>query len=86
MIYTPKEALIWWIDYLHSASENQLRTSFERFKSLSKRLSQITGATVDSWEAAQNPLRSAFPGIILEECHFHALLNLGKYLATYKRQ
>ena len=86
MIYAPKEALIWWVDYLHSASEKALRDSLERFKTISKRLGHILGATVDGWEGAQNALRAAFPGIVLEECHFHALLKLGKHLATYKRQ
>lgn len=86
MIYAPKEALIWWVDYLHSASEDELKASFECFKALNERLSQITGATVDGWEAAQNALQAAFPGIVLEECHFHALLSLGKHLATYKRK
>jgi hypothetical protein len=85
MVYTPKDALIWWVDYLHSASEAALTASLERFKALSERLEHITGATVDGWEGAQNALRAVFPGITLEECHFHALLNLGKHLATYKR-
>lgn len=86
MIYAPKEALIWWVDYLHSVSEDQLQASFERFKALSERLSHIVGATVDGWDAAQNALQAAFSGIALLECHFHALLNLSKHLATYKRQ
>lgn len=86
MVYTPKDALIWWVDYLHSASEEALTTSLERFKALTERLAHIVGATVDGWEGAQNALRTAFPGIVIEECHFHALLNLGKHLATYKRQ
>ena len=86
MIYTPKDALIWWVDYVYSVSEDELKDSLERFKAISTRLSHIVGATVDGWEGAQNALRSAFPGIILEECHFHALLKLGKHLATYKRQ
>lgn len=86
MIYAPQESLIWWIDYLHSASENELKASFERFKALNERLSQVTGATVDGWEAAQNALQAVFPGITLEECHFHALLSLGRHLATYKRK
>jgi hypothetical protein len=85
MVYTPKDALIWWVDYLYSASEVALTASLERFKALSERLAHIVGATVDGWEGAQNALRAAFPGITLEECHFHALLNLGKHLATYKR-
>jgi len=85
LVYAPKEALIWWIDYLHSASEDALQASFERFTALSARLSHIVGATVDGWEGAQNALRATFPGITLEECHFHALLQLGKHLATYKR-
>lgn len=86
MVYAPKEALIWWVDYLYSASETELQKSLERFKQASERLSHIVGATVDGWEGAQNALRSAFPGIALEECHFHAMLKLGKHLATYKRQ
>ena len=86
MVYAPKEALIWWVDYLYSASETELKKSLERFKQVSERLSHIVGATVDGWEGAQNALRSAFPGIALEECHFHAMLKLGKHLATYKRQ
>ena len=86
MIYTPKDALIWWVDYLYSVSEDELQDSLERFKAISTRLSHVVGATVDGWEGAQNALRSAFPGITLEECHFHALLKLGKHLATYKRQ
>lgn len=86
MVYTPKDALIWWVDYLYSASEEALTASLERFKALSERLAHIVGATVDGWEGAQNALRAAFPGIVIEECHFHALLNLGKHLATYKRQ
>jgi hypothetical protein len=86
MIYAPKEALIWWIDYVHSASEAELTASLERFKGISDRLKDIAGATVDGWEAAQNALRVAFEGITLAECHFHAILKLGQYLATYKRQ
>jgi hypothetical protein len=86
MIYAPKQALIWWVDYLHSVSEEALTESLERYKTISERLSHIVGATVDGWEGAQNALRAAFPGITLEECHFHALLKLGKHLATYKRQ
>lgn len=86
MIYTPKDALIWWVDYLHNADEKTLLESLERFKAVNSRLSHIIGATVDGWDAAQNALRAAFPGITLEECHFHALLKLSKHLATYKRQ
>ena len=85
-VYTPQDALIWWVDYLHSASEVALTASSERFKALGERLEHIVGATVDGWEGAQNALRAAFPGITLEECHFHALLNLGKHLATYERR
>ncbi len=86
MVYAPKEALIWWIDYIHSVSEAELTTSLERFKAISTRLEQMTGATVDGWEAAQNALKTVFDGINLAECHLHALLKLGQHLATYKRQ
>ena len=86
VIYAPKEALIWWVDYLHGVSEADLTASLERFKALSDRLVGITGATVDGWEAAQKALRTAFTGITLVECHFHALLKLGQHLTTYKRQ
>jgi len=86
MIYAPKEALIWWIDYIDSVSEVKLTASLERFKAISDRLTHITGATVDGWDAAQNALQAAFPGITLAECHFHAMLKLGQHLATYKRQ
>jgi hypothetical protein len=86
LVYAPKEALIWWVDYLHSVSEADLTASLERFKAISDRLADIIGATVDGWEAAQNALQAAFEGITLVECHFHALLKLGQYLATYKRQ
>jgi len=86
MIYAPKAALIWWVDYLHSASEEALGQSLARYKALSARLSHIAGATVDGWEGAQNALRTAFPGITLEECHLHALRKLGQHVATYKRQ
>jgi hypothetical protein len=86
VVYAPKEALIWWVDYLHSVSEADLTASLERFKALSDRLADLTGATVDGWEAAQNALRASFEGITLVECHFHALLKLGQHLATYKRQ
>jgi hypothetical protein len=86
MIYAAEEALIWWVDYLYSASEAELKASFERFTALSDRLGQIIGATVDGWDAAQNALRETFSGITLEECHFHALLSLGKHLAAYKRK
>lgn len=86
LVYAPKEALIWWVDYLHSVSEAELTASLERFKAISERLADITGATVDGWESAQNALRAAFDGINLVECHLHAMLNLGQHLATYKRQ
>ena len=86
MVYAPKEALIWWIDYTHSVSEAELTASLERFKAISTRLEQIVGATVDGWEAAQNALQTVFDGINLAECHLHALLKLGQHLATYKRQ
>ena len=86
LVYAPKEALIWWVDYLHSVSEAELTASLERFKAISDRLAAVIGATVDGWEAAQNALQAAFDGITLVECHFHALLKLGQYLATYKRQ
>jgi len=86
MVYAPKEALIWWIDYIHSVSEAELTASLERFKAISDRLVHISGATVDGWEAAQNALQAAFAGINLAECHFHAMLKLGQHLATYKRQ
>ena len=86
MLYAPKEALIWWVDYLHSVSEAELTASLERFKAISNRLAGIIGATVDGWEATQNALQTAFEGITLVECHFHALLKLGQHLATYKRQ
>ena len=86
MVYAPKEALIWWIDYIHSVSEAELKASLERFKAISDRLAHLTGATVDGWEAAQNALQAAFPGINLAECHLHAMLKLGQHLATYKRQ
>jgi hypothetical protein len=86
LVYSPKEALIWWVDYLHSASEAELTASLQRFKAISARLANITGATVDGWEAAQNALQATFAGITLAECHFHALHKLGQHLATYKRQ
>jgi hypothetical protein len=86
MVYAPKEALIWWIDYIDSVSEKALRNSLERFKALSERLTHITGATVDGWDPAQQALQGAFPGITLAECHLHAMLKLGQHLATFKRQ
>ena len=86
MVYAPKEALIWWIDYIDSVSEAALRDSLERFKAISERLLHIAGATVDGWDPAQKALLAAFPGMTLEECHFHALLKLGQHLATFKRQ
>ena len=86
LVYAPKEALIWWVDYLHSVSEAELTASLQRFKVISDRLANITGATVDGWEAAQNALQATFEGITLVECHFHALLKLGQHLASYKRQ
>ena len=86
MIYEFQVALIWWIDYLDSVSEEALRASFERFKGLDDRLSHILGATVDGWEPTQNALLAAFQGITLAECHFHALIKLGTHLATYKRE
>jgi hypothetical protein len=86
IVYAPKEALIWWIDYTDSVSEVALRDSLERFKALSERLARIAGATVDGWDPAQKALQAAFPGITLAECHLHAMLKLGQHLATYKRQ
>lgn len=86
LVYAPKEALIWWVDYLHSVSEAELTASLQRFKAISDRLVDIAGATVDGWEAAQNALQATFEDITLVECHFHALLKLGQHLATYKRQ
>lgn len=86
LVYAPKEALIWWIDYIDSVSEDALRDSLERFKAISERLAHITGATVDGWDAAQQALQGAFPGITLAECHLHAMLKLGQHLATFKRQ
>jgi hypothetical protein len=86
IVYTPKEALIWWIDYIDSVSEAALRDSLERLKAISERLHHIAGATVDGWDPAQQALRAAFPGMTLEECHFHTLLKLGQHLATFKRQ
>jgi hypothetical protein len=86
IVYAPQEALIWWIDYIDSVSEEALRRSLERFKAISERLADIVGATVDGWDPAQNALRAAFPGITLAECHLHAMLKLGQHLATFKRQ
>jgi hypothetical protein len=86
IVYAPKEALIWWIDYLDSVTEEALRESLERFKAISDRLTHILGATVDGWDPAQHALQAAFPGMTLEECHFHALLKFGQHLATFKRQ
>jgi len=86
MIYTPKDALIWWIDYIQGVSEAELRASLERFKALSARLTQLAGVTVDGWDPTQQALRAAFPGIRVEECHLHALRKLGEQLATFKRQ
>jgi hypothetical protein len=86
IVYAPKEALIWWIDYVHSVSEDALRDSLERFKTLSERLTHLTGATVDGWDPAQQALQGAFPGITLEECHLHAMLKFGEHLATFKRK
>jgi hypothetical protein len=86
IVYAPKEALIWWIDYIDSVSEDALRDSLERFKAISERLAHIVGATVDGWDPAQKALQGAFPGIMLAECHLHAMLKLGQHLATFKRQ
>jgi hypothetical protein len=86
MVYAPKEALIWWVDYVGSVSEATLRDSLERFKALSERLTHIVGATVDGWDPAQKALQGAFPGITLAECQLHAMLKLGQHLATFKRQ
>ena len=86
MVYAPKEALIWWIDYRHSVSADALQASLERFKAISERLTHLAGATVDGWDPAQQAVQAAFPGITLEECHLHALLKFGEHLATFKRQ
>ncbi len=43
IVYAPKEALIWWIDYIDSVSEAALRDSLERFKAISERLLHIAG-------------------------------------------
>lgn len=86
IVYAPKEALIWWIDYIDSVSADALQSSLERFKAISERLAHIVGATVDGWDPAQKALQGAFPGITLAECHLHALLKLGQHLATFKRQ
>jgi len=86
MVYAPQEAVIWWIDYIDSVSEDALRGSLERFKALSDRLGSIAGATVDGWDPAQNALRQVFPGITLAECHLHAMIKLGQHLATFKHQ
>jgi hypothetical protein len=86
IVYAPKEALIWWIDYIDSVSEDALRNSLERFKAISERLAHIVGATVDGWDPAQKALQGAFPGITLAECHLHAMIKLGQHLATFKRQ
>ena len=86
IVYAPKEALIWWIDYIDRVSEEALRQSLERFKAISERLADIVGATVDGWDPAQNAWLAAFPGITLAECHLHAMIKLGQHLATFKRQ
>lgn len=86
IVYAPKEALIWWIDYIQSVSADALQASLERFKALSDRLSHISGATVDGWDAAQEALKAAYPGITLQECLLHATLKLTLHLATYKRR
>ena len=86
MIYEFQVALIWWIDYLDSVSEEALAASFERFKALDDRLSHILGVTVDGWEPTQKALLSAFEEVTLAECHLHATIKLGTHLATYKRQ
>lgn len=86
IVYAPKEALIWWSDYLHSVSEDDRTASLERFTALSERFAHITGATVDGWDPAQNALRTAFPGMTLEEGHLHALRKLGQHVATFTRQ
>jgi hypothetical protein len=86
IVYAPKEALIWWIDYIDSVTQEALRESLERFKAISDRLTHILGATVDGWDPAQQALQAAFPGMTLEECHFHAFLKFGQHLATFKRQ
>ena len=86
IVYAPNEALIWWVDYLHSVSTDALHASLERFKALSDRLSGIRGATVDGWDPAQEALQRAFPGLTLQECLFHAALKLDLHLATFKRQ
>ncbi len=86
IVYAPKEALIWWIDYIDSVSEQALRDSLERFKAISERLTHLTGATVDGWDPAQKAWQGAFPGMTLAECHLHAMLKLGQHLATFKRQ
>jgi len=86
IVYAPNEALIWWVDYLHSVSADALHDSLERFKALSDRLSGIRGATVDGWDPAQEALKRAFPGLTLQECLLHATHKLDVHLATYKRQ
>jgi len=86
MVYAPTEALIWWIDDIDTVSEAELTASLERFKAISDRLTHLTGATVDGWEAAQKAWQTAFPAMTLAECHFHAMLKLGQHLATDKGQ
>jgi hypothetical protein len=86
LVYAPKEALIWWVDYIAQASEAELTASLQRFKAISERLAHLKGATVDGWEAAHNALQANFEDLTLVECHFHAMLKLGQHLATYKRQ
>ena len=86
IVYAPREALIWWTDYIDSVSEDALLSSLERFKAISERLAHIVGANVDGWDPAQKALQKAFPGITLAECHLHAMIKLGQHLATFKRQ
>ena len=45
MIYEAPVALIWWIDYLDSVSEEALRASFERFKAKKMSIFARYGAT-----------------------------------------
>jgi hypothetical protein len=79
--------LIWWIDYVDHSDNCTLGRSFQHFKAELDPPEdwKLIGVCVDGWLPAKIALQREFPGILIGECHLHALKSLDRALATYRK-
>jgi len=79
--------LIWWIDYVDHSDNWTLGSSFQHFEAelAPAKDWNLAEVCVDGWLTAKIALQRGFPGILIGECHLHAMKTLDRASATYRK-